>query len=150
MKNRSLHATAGVVLCTAGFLLAGCGRGPGPQPPPSIPEPGSTIQDCDACPKLVVVAKDEGFAMGSPAGEAGRESDEAVRPAGIVAAFAVGVYEVTFAQWDACVAGGGCSHRPDDRGWGRGRAAGDRREPGRRAGVRRVAVERDRRAGIGC
>ena len=119
MKN--LHATVALVLCAAGFLLAGCGRGPGPQPPPTtLPEPGSTIQDCDDCPKLVVVAKDEGFAMGSPAGEAGRESDEAVRPAGIAAAFAVGVYEVTFAQWDACVAGGGCSHRPDDRGWGRG------------------------------
>ncbi|MEY4680681.1 MAG: hypothetical protein RLZZ276_2330, partial [Pseudomonadota bacterium] len=26
-----------------------------------------------------------------------------------------------FAEWDACVAQGGCSHRPDDRGWGRGR-----------------------------
>ncbi len=36
--------------------------------------------------------------------------------------FAVGKYEVTFDQWDACVAGGGCNgHRPDDRGWGRGR-----------------------------
>ena len=35
--------------------------------------------------------------------------------------FAVGVYEVTFAQWDACVAGGGCGgYRPKDRGWGRG------------------------------
>ena len=30
-------------------------------------------------------------------------------------------YEVTFAQWDACVLGGGCGgHRPGDEGWGRG------------------------------
>ena len=29
-------------------------------------------------------------------------------------------HEVTFRQWDACVADGGCSHRPDDEGWGRG------------------------------
>ena len=36
-------------------------------------------------------------------------------------AFAVGVYEVTFSQWDACVSGGGCDgYRPHDGGWGRG------------------------------
>ena len=30
-------------------------------------------------------------------------------------------YTVTFAQWDACVADGGCGdYRPHDRGWGRG------------------------------
>lgn len=35
--------------------------------------------------------------------------------------FEVGRYEVTFAQWDACVAGGGCNgYRPSDEGWGRG------------------------------
>jgi formylglycine-generating enzyme required for sulfatase activity len=33
---------------------------------------------------------------------------------------AVGRFEVTFAEWDACVAGGGCRRRPDDAGWGRG------------------------------
>ncbi|MFO1426409.1 MAG: formylglycine-generating enzyme family protein [Steroidobacteraceae bacterium] len=37
-------------------------------------------------------------------------------------AFAVGRYSVTFAEWDACVAAGGCrGHSPDDHGWGRGR-----------------------------
>ena len=35
--------------------------------------------------------------------------------------FKLGKYEVTFAQWDACVADGGCGdYRPDDRSWGRG------------------------------
>lgn len=35
--------------------------------------------------------------------------------------FEMGRYEVTFAQWDACVAAGGCSaYRPRDNGWGRG------------------------------
>jgi formylglycine-generating enzyme required for sulfatase activity len=34
--------------------------------------------------------------------------------------FAIGRSEVTFDQWDDCVAGGGCSFKPDDRGWGRG------------------------------
>ena len=37
-----------------------------------------------------------------------------------IKAFLLGKTEVTFAQWDACVAAGGCSHKPDDRGWGRG------------------------------
>ena len=33
----------------------------------------------------------------------------------------MGVYEVTFAEWDACVNGGGCGgHSPYDWGWGRG------------------------------
>ena len=36
-------------------------------------------------------------------------------------AFAVSKYEVTFAEWDACVLDGGCGgYRPDDEGWGRG------------------------------
>jgi formylglycine-generating enzyme required for sulfatase activity len=37
-----------------------------------------------------------------------------------MAAFNMGKTEITFAQWDACVAAGGCSHQPDDEGWGRG------------------------------
>jgi len=43
------------------------------------------------------------------------------RDVAIAAPFAVGKFEVTFEEWDACVAQGGCRHRPDDRGWGRGR-----------------------------
>ena len=38
-----------------------------------------------------------------------------------VPAFRLGKYEVTFAEWDACVADGGCNgYTPDDEGWGRG------------------------------
>jgi len=33
--------------------------------------------------------------------------------------FWLGKYEVTFAEWDACVRAKGCSHEPDDGGWGR-------------------------------
>ena len=36
-------------------------------------------------------------------------------------AFKLGKHEVTFAQWDACVADGGCGgYSPDDEDWGRG------------------------------
>ena len=73
-----------------------------------------------ACPLLVVVPAGS-FLMGSPAAEAGRDDDDEPLPhrVTIPAAFAVAVFEATFAQWDACVAAGGCGHRPDDRGWGR-------------------------------
>lgn len=37
-----------------------------------------------------------------------------------VRAFQMGKHEVTFNEWDACVADGGCTHWPDDKGWGRG------------------------------
>ena len=40
----------------------------------------------------------------------------------IVQPFAVGQFELTFDEWDACVADGGCNgYKPDDEGWGRGR-----------------------------
>nr|WP_295448138.1 formylglycine-generating enzyme family protein [uncultured Thiodictyon sp.] len=38
-----------------------------------------------------------------------------------VQAFEMGKYEVTFDEWDACVADRGCTQKPSDAGWGRGR-----------------------------
>jgi formylglycine-generating enzyme required for sulfatase activity len=38
-----------------------------------------------------------------------------------VRAFYLGTREVTYEEWDLCVDQGGCTHRPDDRGLGRGR-----------------------------
>ena len=60
--------------------------------------------------------------MGSPESEKGRYDDEGpVHRVSVRQPFAIGKYEVTFAEWDACVSGGGCNgYRPDDRGWGRG------------------------------
>jgi formylglycine-generating enzyme required for sulfatase activity len=58
--------------------------------------------------------------MGSPPGEAGRLDNEGPqRRVTIARPFAVGRFEVTFAEWDACEAAGGCSHGPGDGGWGR-------------------------------
>ena len=73
-------------------------------------------------PKMVVVPAGA-FRMGSPSSEADRNEDESPQHrVTIPAAFAVGKYEVTFAEWDACVSAGGCGgYRPADRGWGRGR-----------------------------
>jgi formylglycine-generating enzyme required for sulfatase activity len=61
------------------------------------------------------------FVMGSPPNERGRGKDEGPQRKVTVPAFAVGKFEVTFAQWDACAAEGGCAHKPGDQGWGRGR-----------------------------
>jgi len=42
------------------------------------------------------------------------------RKVSITRSFAAGKFEVTFAEWDACVSAGGCTHKPNDLGWGRG------------------------------
>ena len=83
--------------------------------------PGQVFRDCaDECPEMVVVPAGS-FMMGSPQSEVGSQEDERpVREVTIDAAFAVGVFEVTFAEWQACVTGGGCdAPLPDDGGWGR-------------------------------
>ena len=59
------------------------------------------------------------FRMGDLSGE-GYDDEKPVRTV-TVPAFRLGKHEVTFAQWDACVADGGCNgYPPDDWGWGRG------------------------------
>ena len=89
---------------------------------PSAPRPGETFRDCPECPEMVVVPAGR-FTMGSPPSEEGRRSSESPQhQVTIPAPLAVGRYEVTFAEWDACVAAGGCGgYRPGDEGWGRGR-----------------------------
>ncbi|MEY4750252.1 MAG: hypothetical protein RIQ60_2466 [Pseudomonadota bacterium] len=79
------------------------------------------FRDCesDACPWMVALPAGS-FMMGSPATEPERSNDEGPQHRVQIKAFAVGQYEVTFAQWDACVAAGGCSRKPEDQGWGRG------------------------------
>ena len=82
---------------------------------------GHKFRDCAQCPELVVVPSGS-FDMGSPESEEARyDSEGPVHRVTFARPFAVGVYEVTFGEWEACVSGGGCGgHRPDDEGWGRG------------------------------
>lgn len=80
------------------------------------PAPASTVQDCPECPELVLIQAGT-FAMGSSdVPLEGPIHDVAIRKP-----FYIGRYEVTYAEWDACLADKGCSYRPDDRGLGRGR-----------------------------
>ena len=84
------------------------------------PAPAAAFSDCGACPEMVVVPAGE-FDMGSPEGGAGGDPDEGPRHrVAIDRAFALGRYEVTFAEWDSCAAAGGCPGRLPDAGWGRG------------------------------
>lgn len=77
-------------------------------------------KDCDVCPEMVVVPAGQ-FAMGSEDSELGHNANEAPQHKVTFARpFAIGKYEVTFAEWDACVAEKMCAAVPDD-GWGRGR-----------------------------
>jgi formylglycine-generating enzyme required for sulfatase activity len=91
---------------------------------PEDEAPGREFRDCaDVCPLMVVLPAGE-FTMGSPPDEPGRRDTEGPQhKVKIARPFAVGKYEVTFAEWDACEADGGCKSRPRprDEGWGRGR-----------------------------
>jgi formylglycine-generating enzyme required for sulfatase activity/uncharacterized caspase-like protein len=80
----------------------------------------TTFKDCAECPEMVVIPPGE-FVMGSPESEDGRERVEGPQhTVRIERPFALGKYEMTFAEWDACVADRGCNgYRPDDEGWGR-------------------------------
>ncbi len=77
-----------------------------------------TFRDCNVCPEMVDIPAGA-FLMGSPSSE-GRPAESPQRLV-TVKRMAVGRFEVTFDEWDACTREGGCSHAPDDRGWGRGR-----------------------------
>lgn len=85
-------------------------------------KPGDVFRDCPQCPEMVVVPAGS-FMMGSPANEVGHNDREGPQHQVTFARpFAAGRHEVTFEEWDACVAEGGCGgYRPDDHGWGRGR-----------------------------
>ena len=83
--------------------------------------PGRVFRDdCDGCPDMVVIPAGE-FLMGSPGSEEGHNDKEGPRYRVTLRSFALGVTEVTFDEWEACVHSGGCNgYRPYDMGWGRG------------------------------
>jgi formylglycine-generating enzyme required for sulfatase activity len=83
-------------------------------------KPGDSFRECSDCPEMVVVPAGS-FTMGSPPEEDVRtEAEGPQRLVTIARPFAVGKLEVTFAEWDACVAEHGCKHKPGDLDWGRG------------------------------
>ena len=81
-----------------------------PRPPSAARRgegPGAAFQDCDHCPRMVRLPPGR-FTMGSAAGDA---TEQPLREE-VIDGFAIGRYEVTVAEWSACVRAGGCSHEP--------------------------------------
>ncbi len=76
--------------------------------------PASTFKDCPQCPLMINIPGGS-FDMG----QTGVDNATPVHTV-TVPAFAMGVYEVTFDEWDACVTATGCAYTPGDEGWGRG------------------------------
>ena len=82
-------------------------------------KPGSDFKECaNGCPVMIVVPAGK-FIMGSPESEPDRNASEGPpHEVTITKPFAVSKFEVTFEEWDACVAAATCPRVPDH--WGRG------------------------------
>ncbi|CAK0777860.1 formylglycine-generating enzyme [Gammaproteobacteria bacterium] len=88
--------------------------------------PLSTIQKVEPLTLIrnepVMVLIPEGFfRMGSLENEKWRYLNESPIHEVKINSFEIGKFAVTFEEWDACVADGGCHQIPKDENWGRGR-----------------------------
>ncbi|MEQ9506780.1 MAG: SUMF1/EgtB/PvdO family nonheme iron enzyme [Hyphomonas sp.] len=98
---------------------------PEPQPEPE-PEPvleaavPATFTECDMCPAMISITGGV-FLMGAPDDELARNAWEGPQRKVAMAPFAISTTEVTYDQWDACVADGGCGgYSPTAATQGRG------------------------------
>lgn len=84
--------------------------------------PGQVFRDCaDICPAMVVVPAGS-FMMGSLMSEQGSQLNEIPRHSVTIGrAFAVGRYEVTYDEWNACVRERACPGATNDQTGGQGR-----------------------------
>ena len=83
----------------------------------SAPAPGETFRDCPNCPEMVVIPAGQ-FLMGDMDG-GGQPRERPVHEVRIAKPFAMGRYEVTFAEYDRYARATGKT-KPDDAGGGRG------------------------------
>jgi formylglycine-generating enzyme required for sulfatase activity len=82
-------------------------------------KPLASFRECAKdCPEMIVIPAGR-FMMGSPPTEKGRSDDESQHEVTITKRFAASKYDVTFADWDACISVGGCP-QASDVGEGRG------------------------------
>jgi len=78
---------------------------------------GQVFRDCPVCPEMVTIPPGK-FTMGS---NTGKVRERPLTLTSIKKFIAIGKYELTFDEWDVCYKMLGCSSKPKDRGWGRGR-----------------------------
>ncbi len=115
---------AAALSLVAGYFVIQAMSGGGDQDSTETAETETTttpgqFADCDTCPTMIALPGGA-FQMGSPDTELGRTGNEGPLHTVTVQPFAISETEVTFDQWDACIADGGCSYSPSDHGFGRG------------------------------
>ena len=100
-------------------------RGAGAGTPPARYSPGERFRDCPTCPEMIAL-RPGAFTMGSGDEDPARTpSEEPTRTVVVSPGFAIGRFEVTWAEWQACVNDEACSaDGPEaaggDETWGRG------------------------------
>ena len=83
------------------------------------PEAGDIFQDCDSCPKMIVIPAGP-YGFGSPPNEFGSPYNEGyVLDIVFEQPFSISQLEITFAQWEMCAQDATCPSI-DDEGYGRG------------------------------
>jgi formylglycine-generating enzyme required for sulfatase activity len=84
-------------------------------------KPKDSFKECEACPEMVVVPKGS-FIMGTPLAEIDRyKGEDPLHQVTLARPFAVGRFTISFDEWDACLADGGCDGNKGDDKFGRGR-----------------------------
>ena len=78
---------------------------------------GDILQDCEVCPKMAFVPAGQ-FTMSEAKNKKPEKPKQEVN---ISKPFAISKYEVTWDEWEACMAADGCQWQPDDHRWGRGK-----------------------------
>jgi formylglycine-generating enzyme required for sulfatase activity len=82
---------------------------------------GTLFRDAAHLPLMRVVASGT-FTMGAPTNEADSHvSERPQRQIAVPGPFAMGVYPLSFDEWDAAARDSGVAHKPRDDGFGRGR-----------------------------
>jgi len=77
---------------------------PAPAPMPIVAHEAGSVIDCEVCPEMVVL-RPGSFSMGDNRGD---RSERPAHRVTIAKPFAIGKYEVTLGQWNACVEAGVC------------------------------------------
>lgn len=84
------------------------------------PAAGRTFRDCPSCPLMVTLGAGTAQLGATDSDFDASPAEGPQRPVTFSGFFALAETEVTFDQWQACVAGGGCNPIASDNGWGRG------------------------------
>ncbi|MBT8039739.1 MAG: SUMF1/EgtB/PvdO family nonheme iron enzyme [Xanthomonadales bacterium] len=82
--------------------------------------PGKSFRDCKDCPTMTVVPAGSYWQGANEDAPLTLKKETPRRMVTFDMPFAISVFEITFEQWDLCVAAGGCTSTPGDNGWGRG------------------------------